>query len=396
MKTRIFFCCLLGAWLLGSSVPLAAQAPGIDNAAIARRLVRDTLQVKKGEKVMLFGDPVNYPELVEAVRLEIRKAGAFDGPIFLASSPRLARATYEELPVEFLSQGTTLFADTLNLHDAYLILPTVGGPDVLKGLSEAKIAAVRKADEADFQAVMRFRGRALVFNLPSPETARFFGADHAALTRVFVDAIDIDYAKLRAQQDDLERLLRKAEVHITAPDGTDLWFRTGERPVQRNDGDASAARRAKAQVLGQRVTSLPAGSFACTGIETSARGKIRTPFVYLRGNKVEDIEGEFEQGKLLRLKAAKNDELLQEVFAKAGGDKDRFASISFGMNPKIQPLPGSDFRPLLASGVVFVSVGDNRALGGQNKSDFGFSFRLEKATVTVGGKTILRDGDWTL
>lgn len=394
MKTRILVCCLVSAWLFVSSVPLAAQAPGLDNAAIAKRLVQDTLQVKKGEKVILFADPVNYPELVEAVRLEIRRAGAFDGAIFLASSPRLVRATYEELPLEYLSQESTLFADITNLHDAYLILPAVGRPDVLKGVSEAKIAAARKADEADFQAIQRFRGRVLGFNLPSAETARFYSADHATLTRMFLDAIDIDYKKLKAQQDELERLLRNAEVHITTPDGTDLWFRTGNRPVQRNDGDASAARRAGAQVLTQRFASLPAGSFACTGIETSARGKIHTSFTYLRGNKVEDIESEFEQGKLVRLKAARNNELLQDVFAKAGGDKDRFASVSFGMNPKIHFLPGSDFRPGTASGVVFISLGDNRALGGQNKSDFGISFRLERATVTVGGKTVLTDGNW--
>lgn len=284
MKTKIFLCCLLAAWVLGSSLPLAAQAPAIDHAAIAKRLVHDTLQVKKGEKVMLFADPINYPELVEAVRLEIRKAGGFDGAILLAEPPRLTRATYEQLPLELLAQESTLFADILNLHDAFLFLPAVGRPDVLKGLSEAKLAAERKAGEANFQAIQRFRGRALGFTLPSVETARFFGADPAELTRMFLDAIDIDYTKLKAQQEELERLLRNAEVRITTPEGTDLWFRTGERPVQRNDGDASAARRAGAQVLAQRITSLPAGSFARTGIETSARGKIRSPFTYLRGN----------------------------------------------------------------------------------------------------------------
>lgn len=395
MKARVFLCALMGACLLGSPVGMAAQAPTIDNAAIARRLVRDNLQLRKGERVMLGGDPATYPELVEAVRLEIRKAGAFVGPMFLASSPKLTRSIFEQLPLEFLNQETTLFADVLNLHDVYLVLPTAGGPDTLKGLPEERLAASRKAGEANFQAVMRFRGRSLFFGLPSAETTRFYGLDHAAVVRMWMDAIDIDYAKLKNQQEELERLLRNAEVHITTPDGTDLRFRTGDRPAQRNDGDASATRRGAAQTLAQRGTSLPAGSFACSGIETSARGKLRSPFSYLRGIKVEAIEGEFEQGNLTRLKAAKNDQLLQEFFATGGGDKDRFASVFFGMNPKIHFMPGSDFRPGLASGVVFIEVGDNRALGGSNKSDFSFGFRLEKATVTVGGKTILKDGSWT-
>ena len=55
--------------------------------------------------------------------------------------------------------------------------------------------------------------------------------------------------------------------------------------------------------------------------------------------------------------------------------------------------PG-DYRPEYAAGLVTIAIGDNRIIGGSNKVEgYGaFNFPIVNATVTIDGKTVVRDG----
>ncbi len=54
--------------------------------------------------------------------------------------------------------------------------------------------------------------------------------------------LETDYQTLSAVQQRFEQAMRGAEIRVTTPLGTDLQFRIGDWPVNRQDGDASAAR----------------------------------------------------------------------------------------------------------------------------------------------------------
>jgi hypothetical protein len=72
-----------------------------------------------------------------------------------------------------------------------------------------------------------------------------------------------------------------------------------------------------------------------------------------------------------------------------------FASFQIGLNPKAKVIenPG-DYRPGYAAGVVYINIGDNQLLGGSNKVEGGggFGFPIVNSTVTVDGKTVVKDG----
>src|SRR5206468_775522 len=68
--------------------------------------------------------------------------------------------------------------------------------------------------------------------------------------------------------------LREGEVHILSPGGTDLRFRTGDRPVNLQDGDASAARAALGKVLVDKEVELPAGVVRVAPLEDTVGGVI--------------------------------------------------------------------------------------------------------------------------
>ena len=50
--------------------------------------------------------------------------------------------------------------------------------------------------------------------------------------------------------------------------------------------------------------------------------------------------------------------------------------------------------PGSAAGLVYVGIGDNQVLGGNNKiqGNFGFNFPLVKATVEIDGKVVVKEG----
>ena len=100
----------------------------------------------------------------------------------------------------------------------------------------------------------------------------------AAIDALYQRALlQTDYAALARVLERFEQALRAGEVHITSPGGTNLRFRIGERPVNRQDGDASAARTARGTVLIDREIELPAGVVRVAPLEESVQGTIAFP-----------------------------------------------------------------------------------------------------------------------
>ena len=97
----------------------------------------------------------------------------------------------------------------------------------------------------------------------------------AAYDAAYVKALDIDYAALSRRQDEAIALLRSGDVHVTTPDGTDLRFRVGDRPFNKQDGDASKARMAQARVRVDREVDF-AGVLRVAPIESSVNGVRRS------------------------------------------------------------------------------------------------------------------------
>ena len=71
---------------------------------------------------------------------------------------------------------------------------------------------------------------------------------------------ETDYAALAVAQQGFEDAMRGATVRVTTPAGTDISFQIGDRPVTKQDGDASAMRATAARNLIDREVELPAGT----------------------------------------------------------------------------------------------------------------------------------------
>jgi hypothetical protein len=81
------------------------------------------------------------------------------------------------------------------------------------------------------------------------------------------------------------------------------------------------------------------------------------------------------------------------MYGAYSGDRDKIAFLQIGLNPALKVMEdGSEYRPQEAAGMVYIGMGDNQLLGGNNKTEFGWLTPVVKATVEVDGKTVVKDG----
>ena len=184
---------------------------------------------------------------------------------------------------------------------------------------------------------------------------------------------------------------------MTSPSGTDFSFSLGDRPIFVDDG-IMTDEKARSQNFVTRAVSLPGGQVFLAPIETSASGKVVVTQDQCDFKPLKQESLEFKDGQVKNYKAEIGGDCYAKTIAPFDGPKDVFAFFQIGINPaaKVIENPG-DYRPGYAAGLVTIAVGDNQLLGGNNKvkGGGGFGFPIVNATVTIDGKTVVKDGKLT-
>lgn len=212
----------------------------------------------------------------------------------------------------------------------------------------------------------------------------------AAYDAVYVDALDIDYAALGRAQQEAIALLRSGEVRVTSPAGT---VSVGDRPFNRQDGDASRARMASARVRVDREIELPAGVLRVAPVESSANGTIAIPSARFGDAVVRQARLTIVDGVVTPATAAEGLDAL-EAFLKSAPAASRFREFGLGFNPKLVVPAGHTALPCYGYGdaVVRLSLGDNEEVGGAVRGGGVRWLFFPDTTVTVGATTLVRDG----
>src|SRR5439155_10591294 len=106
-------------------------------------------------------------------------------------------------------------------------------------------------------------------------------AEVDALSRLYADALDIDYTALSAHHDRMMAALKNREMHITNPAGTDLRIRVpADSWFHKGDGRLDRERAAAARSVRDREMELPAGALRFIPDVTSTEGVIVVPEWY--------------------------------------------------------------------------------------------------------------------
>lgn len=343
-------------WQAGSELPFDRMAAHIVRA----------LRPGRGERVILRHDPALMPGLLHELERQLQRADAV-----VASLPYGPAENFEA---------------RLGQTDIYVWLPASRGPSGETPPDQAA-ALVRWLDAG--------AGRQIHFHWSDgTRDVDSTNGDHTeAYDRVYLDALEIDYAALDRKMDEAIAKLRSGEVRVTTPAGTDLRFRLGDRPVCKQNGDASRERMQSARVRIDREIELPAGAIRVAPIEESVKGRIAIPRANISGVPVRQIELKLDKGQIKGIDASLGKEAIRRTIS-ANPALEHYREFALGMNPKLIKPEGLRWIPYYGygAGVVRLSLGDNEELGGAVRGGAVRWFFFPDAAVTVGNATLVKDG----
>jgi len=346
------------------SMPIGLAQTTFPWPAMARRIV-GALQIGRGERVMLRFDPQTMRDLEPEVARQLRDAGAH----------------VESHPFGPLEN----FSDRLEATDVYVWLPA--GPTAITPASQAA-ALVRWLDARQDRRELHFHwvdGTRDVDGLPAPHKP--------AYDRIYLDALDIDYVAMAAQMDAAMARMRESEVRVTTPAGTDIRFRVGDRPFNRQTGDASTANARKGRIRIDRHTELPAGVMRVAPIETSVNGVIMLPSARFGSTRASNVRLMFRNGAVSEA-SAESGAAAVKAFIESEPGASRFREFALGFNPRLVIPSGELALPYYGygAGVVRMSLGDNNELGGDVRGGGIRWLFFPDATVVAGAATLVERG----
>ena len=368
----------------------ASAAPLANFKSVARRVVTQSAGVGEGDIVMLTGDVADLP-LLEDMAVEVMKVGG--EPLVSIGTEKLTRRSYDEVPAKYDSKEPRLGKKLSDMVDVFISTES-GEGRTMKGVSPERMVARNKA----FQPVMsQMQKRGVRFVslgnglYPNAERAEQFGMSRSDLAKIMYGGIDADYSQIQATGEELKKTLAAGkELHITSAAGTDLKVGIKGRPVLVSDGIISADDRKH----GGAATSvwLPAGEVYVTPAGGSAEGVIVADHLFYQGQRIDGLKLEIKGGKMVSMTAKSGLESLKSLYDAAGEGKDLVGVIDLGINSNIHVPEGSPVNVWSRAGAVTVGVGNNTWAGGDNKSAFAVFPEVPKATLTVDGIEIVKDG----
>jgi len=382
---RIFTLCI-GLTLTGAEAQETEDFPADasfvpDFEAIADTLV-ERMDLQDKERVVYVGTPGPFERFIEILREKVRAQGALDLGVFSVSGEQ-ARGWSTDFTAGISGLSRDQMADYLSEIDLGVMLPGATPDDEI-------YAAIQ-------DVLKRHTGRTIHFHW-----AGAYSIDNRVLDRsrridaVYQNAIlNTDYSALSRHQIAFEAAARGKIIRVTTPTGTDLQFEIADRPVTRQDGDASAARAREAQNLIDREIEFPSGAIRVAPIEESVRGTIVFPDMQWNGDTVRGLWMKFDRGKIVSFDAETNRMAVGAELDQAGDSGSSFREFALGMNPLLAVQ--NDDEPWIpcygyGSGVVRLSLGDNTELGGKVGGGYVRWNFFTDATITVGDEVWVKQG----
>jgi hypothetical protein len=351
-----------------------------DWEAIASKLMERS-ELVEGEKVILMAQPGSFDPLVPLLAEKINKAGA----IYLGTFSVDSSSKPVAWETDFVKQAKGKSKEELTNH-----LMQVDLGIMLPGASPVHVEYMAMQD-----VLKRNKGRTIHFHWSgaydlSGEPIEIDSAISEYYQKVFLET---NYQKLGKLQRSFEDAIRNEWVTVTTPLGTNIKFKIGNRPVTKQDGDASSKREQQRNLIDREI-ELPAGAIRVAPEEETVEGTIAFPNSMWNGQKVEGLVLRFQAGKVVDIKATHDAEAAKAELDAAGVAGHSFREFAMGFNPLLAIPQDKPWIPYYGygAGVVRLSLGDNSELGGNVTGDYVRWNFFTDATVLVGQEAWVKDG----
>jgi hypothetical protein len=346
-------------------------------------LLVQQMNIQPGERILLVARPGRFDPLVLSLQEWIEeRGGVFLGAISVDTS---RVPTRWETEFSGTLQGTSHsgLVERLKTVDVAILLPgTSASDEVYAAMQEVLRGGQGRTIHFHWSGAYSLEGVPLEI---TPEMDRQYQTAILAT----------DYGRLSMLQQFFAERARLSRVRVTTPQGTDISFSVGDRPITRQDGDASRSRTLNARNLIDREIEFPAGAVRVAPVEESVVGKIVFPATAWNGENVKDLVLTFEAGKVTHMTASAGLPAVQEELRSAGPAGYAFREFALGFNPWLTvPEIGPRWVPYYGygAGVVRLSLGDNTELGGNIVGDYVRWNFFTDATVMLEDVVLVKDG----
>ncbi|MBN1642064.1 MAG: aminopeptidase [Anaerolineae bacterium] len=284
--------------------------PRVDK--LAEVLVSYSVAVQPGDKVLIRGSAEASP-LLQAVYARVLQAGGH--PLMLVSLPGADELLYRyasDEQLQFIPEPQKLIMET---YDVSIGIRAEANTKALSGVDPARMSLHRRAGAALMQTFFRRSASGELRWTGTLYPTNAFAQDAEMSLSDYEDFVygacmpDMDdpvghWQRFSAwQQKIVDWLAGKEQVHVIAPD-TDLHLKIGGRTFINSDGKHN----------------MPSGEVFTGPVEDSVVGHVHFSYpAIVAGREVSGIRLWFEEGRVVKASADKNEEyLLQTLDTDAG------------------------------------------------------------------------------
>lgn len=360
---------------------------------LARIVVDYSTETKKGDMVVIGGEMIAAGFMEEIARNVIDK-GAY--PILNYSNPQMGRYTYEHASDEMLARLPKFAVARAEECDVNISVAASQYPLILQGVDPKKIGIISKSRRPLHDIIIgdgdKHKGkRWLVVGYPTAGDAKMGGLNLNQYANILYGATNIDWAKTSEEMKKVKDVFDNADdVQIYVPGLTDLHLSLKGRGGEICDGKLN----------------MPDGEVFYGPDEYSAQGYITFSYPAVRaGNLVEGIRLEYEQGRIVKYSAKKNNEFL-EAMVNLDGVK-RIGELGIGCNYGVKRYMKNLLFDEKIGGTIHIAIGESYKCpldkgGGKNKADIHWDIvcDLRKTGnnpggwIKVNGKPVQENGAW--
>ncbi|HEX2914686.1 MAG TPA: aminopeptidase [Chloroflexia bacterium] len=349
--------------------------------AVAKRIVQG-LGVQPGELIQVRCT-IDRLDVLQEILLAIELSGATPLPEITTYLDRLI----SEASLDYLAGWDQRRARLMQQYDRVLVLQ--GTSPNFDLLPLQNLDAWRGAIERLVSIEEERHLPVLIATIPTEGRAQRLGLSLEQLEEIMLPALNCSVDRLQAEinrvlealQDSSSLLLR------TGPNSNfTLKLRREGRIWLKDDGFIDEQDR----IEGAIASNLPAGSVYTTVIEDTAEGSLYLPKVH----QASQVVFHFEQGRITEIEAAEGTEDLERWFDSHTGEPRRISHIGIGLNPALLQTRLLDWIIVDEHiyGNLFLALGENRYMGGQNASSLNVDFVIEGATLSTEERVVVREG----
>ena len=347
---------------------------------LAQLTVRYSIEMKKGDRVIISGGSEAIPFLVELYKEVILRGGI---PIVKVGLPDINDFFYKYANKEQLENFPDYWFDTIKGAQCFIGVNSEINTREMTGVDAKKMTNRGKLMKpiSEYVNQEREKIRRVTLAYPCLALAQDASMSLNEYENFVYNACLFDWKKFGKRLDKINNVFERGREVWLKGEGVDLKFSI----------------KGKNSVADKGEENMPGGEIFMAPVRESLNGWIKFDYPALKmGKEVCDIELRFENGKVVEAKASKNEDFLKEML-RVDENASYVGEFGIGCNPKVDKFTGNLLFDEKIGGTIHLALGmAYKKNGGGNDSAIHWDIvkDMRDGKIILDGKKVQEKGRW--